>query len=289
MAVAVAGASGALGREIVSVLLRRGHRPRALVRDPRRLPLRGIDERRTVDLLTSPPAALTDAVSGCDAVFSAAGLSTSMERGARHRYMQVDYVGNKRLLAAAEVAGVPRFGYVSVYNADKLSGLEYVDAHQRFVEELRRSGLAATVIYANGFFSNHRESLRSVARWGRLPQFGDGAARSNPIHEADLAEVCVEALEQGAAEVEVGGPETFSRRQEHEMVFAALGRTPRLASAPVWAGRLMGRLLALRDPRRAAMLSFLVAVTNTEMAAPQAGARRLPEYLQEVAAAEGLR
>lgn len=281
----VAGASGALGRHIVAELARRGRAVRALVRDAgraRELAL-ATDDARVADL-TGDAAALRRACEGARAVISAAGLSTSMERlPGRRTFREVDRDGNLRLLEAARGAGVERFIYVSIFNAERLRGLEYVDAHEDVAAALAGSGLDHAVVRANGFFSGYLDMLR-LARRGRVTLLGPGTCRSNPIHEADLAIACVDAAEGAPHDVAVGGLETLTRREEAELAFAALGREARIVTVPSRMARTAARLARPLDPRRAAMLEFLAAVQSIDMLAPPAGECRLGDYLRQHAA-----
>ena len=49
-----------------------------------------------------------------------------------------------------------------------------------------------------------------MAQKGRASVFGSGENKINPVHGADLAEVCVNALKKPEKEINVGGPKTFT-------------------------------------------------------------------------------
>jgi uncharacterized protein YbjT (DUF2867 family) len=280
MTVLVAGATGSLGARLTAELERRGQPVRALVRDGARAA--AMDPRPSevaVCDLTDAQADLAAACRGAHTVISVAGQSTVTHRiPDRRGFHQIDYQGNVRLVEAAEAAGTERFLYLSVFNAARLRGLEYVDAHEAVVERLRATALDATVVRANGFFSAYRELLDLAASGRRIPLFAGGSARSNPIHEADLAAACLAALEGPDSEIEVGGPETLTRRQEVELAFAALGREPRTAPLRPWAGRAAASVLRPFDRRRSATIAFLVAINAIDMVAPSHGERRLADY-----------
>lgn len=281
--VLVAGATGQLGRHVCGELKRRGYSVRALVRDERRLgATRGdVDETFVGDLVR--PETLRGACAGVDAVISAAAAPLSLdfrERGATHR--SVDYLGNRNLLAEAVAAGAGKFVYVSVFGAQRMRGLDYVDAHEEFVEELKRSGISYAVVRPTGFFSAMGEILK-MARRGPVMSIGEGDSRTNPIHEADLAVVCADALEGTAHEVEAGGPETYTRRELAELAFEALGKKPRLVRVParLFAPALLP--LKLFHPRLHALMLFFVAVAQIDAVAPAHGRRSLRTYFRELA------
>jgi len=279
--VLVAGASGYLGRHVVGELASRGYRTRALIRDRGKGDLLvGADETVVVDLL-DPGERLDQALDGVDIVFSAAGQPCTLRPIADRRpFGAIDYPINRALLDAALRSGAQRFAYVTVLAGPELRDLAYVAAHERFVAELAASRVEHTVIRANGFFYSYLDLLEFVRR-GAAISFGDGKARSNPIHEADLALACVEAIEGADHEVEVGGPEAITRREEIEMAFAAVGRKPRVLRVPPALLKAVLPVFGLRDRRRAEMLDFLAAISRTDVLGAPYGHRRLRDYLVE--------
>jgi uncharacterized protein YbjT (DUF2867 family) len=275
MHVLVAGANGHLGRELLRELRSRGHRTRALVRPDKTA---DADEVVVADAEHDP---LDDACTGVDVVFSGLGASSRLDRGPRRHFRDTDTKPNLRLLEAAERAGVGRFAYVTLLHADKLRGNPYVDAHEDVVDAARRSTIAHTIIRANGFFSIYDEMLET-ARKGRFRLIGDPDRLHNPVHDADLAVACVDALEQGADEIEVGGPETLTRRQEAELAYAAIGQPEtKIRRVPTPMVRGLATVIRPVDPRRAAIADMIVRVCSIDMVGPPHGERRLGDYLRE--------
>jgi uncharacterized protein YbjT (DUF2867 family) len=274
MRVLVAGASGHLGRALVAELRERGNEVRALVRDASRAPQ--ADEVVVADAAVVP---LDDALAGVDTVFSVLGGSSRVDRGPRKPFARLDTVPNLNLLRAAERLHVKRFGYVAMLDGPRYRDNPYCGAHEDVVDALRASPVAATIVRANGFFSAYDE-LIDQARKGRARHVGDPAARSNPIHDADLAVVCADALEEGADEVEVGGPETFTRREELELINEIVGRGRTAKRVPGALSRAAPVLLRPLDPRRAAMLDFLNRICSTDVIGPPHGERRFAAYVR---------
>ncbi|HEV2132193.1 MAG TPA: SDR family oxidoreductase, partial [Longimicrobiaceae bacterium] len=260
--VLIAGASGRLGAQVTCEFKQQGYRVRALTRTPDRLAhLREhIDEVERADL--TDPAQLEGVCRAGELVFSCAGASMALaDFRDRHSFTEIDYRGNLNLLQAAQRAGVWKFGYVSLFGARELLHTEYAAAHERFVDALRASGLPYTVIRPTGYFSFFAEILK-LARQGQGMVIGSGEARTNPIHEADLAKVCVRAIEAEEDEIPVGGPEAFTRREIVELAFAALGRSPQVRSLPPWLFRGIATLSKPLNPRLAALLDFRAAVSQ---------------------------
>jgi uncharacterized protein YbjT (DUF2867 family) len=277
----VAGASGSLGHHLLAELRARGHRTTALIRDPAKSDLVEADETVVTDLLEPEPERLDAALVGIDLVFSAAGQSCAVAPSAERRsFREVDTVMNRALLEAALRSGVTRFAYVAVLADTGLRKLDYVAAHEDFAGELIAADVEHTVIRANGFFSSYLELLEA-ARRGSVPSFSDGTARSNPIHEADLAAACLDALEGNQREVAVGGPQELSRLEEIQLAFAALGREPKVKRVPLALLKAALPLIRLRDRRRAEMIDFIAAINRRDMLAPRHGEQHLSDYLAE--------
>jgi uncharacterized protein YbjT (DUF2867 family) len=272
----VAGATGQLGREVVRELRERGYWTRALVRDKGRARTLGADELFEGDV--TRPETLRGACEGIDAVFSSVGASLSTKRiKGGQSFTEVDYKGNKNLLDAALDCGINRFVYVSVFSENLSEQLEYIRAHKDFERELARSGVNYTVLRPTGFFSAFLEILE-MARRGIVPLIGESRARVNPIHEADLARVAVDALESGALEVNAGGAEVLTRREIVELAFKALGRKTSAVKVPPKIFGLMLPLIRLYDKRLHALFDFFLAVNQADMVAPAHGTRRLGEF-----------
>lgn len=285
--VAVAGASGHLGVHVVRALKRRGHRVRAITRARARLRAveHLVDEIAEADL--AYPAALTVACTGVDVVLSCAGASLALG-GVRDRgsFARVDRDGNLRLLRAAEQTGVPRFVYVSLFGGRELRGTAYAAAHEAVVDALGESTLSSVVVRPTGFFYFFDDLLRT-ARAGRLVVLGDGSARTNPIHEADVAEACADAVAGGAGERCVGGPDVLTRREIAELAREAVGGAQRVRRVPPWTMTTAAALVRPWQPRLGALLEFGGVVSVTDAVAPIAGTRRLPDHFRERAATLG--
>jgi len=278
----VLGASSRLGREVAAALVQRGHAVRGASRHPGHIPTPAIPIR--ADLLD--PASLHNACRGVDTVVMAAGAPVALRLTPGHPgYRAVDHQGTLNLLAAARDEGVRRFVYVSEFAPAGFDGGPYVQAHRDAAEAVRRSELDHAVVQPTGFFSTF-DAFLPLARLGVMPEIGDGTARTNPIHERDLAAVVAGAVEgEAGADLPVGGPETLTRREIAEAAFAAVGRRPRFVRAPDAVLRLNRRLVGPVDRRLGELLTFLDAVSRVDAVAPPAGSFRLADYLTERARA----
>lgn len=278
--VLLAGGTGYLGGFLLTELKQRGYWVRALVRRPEQAAAVAIADDVFVGEVTEP-ATLRGAADGIGLVCSTVGITRQRDGLG---YQQVDFAGNLALLREAERAAVGRFLYVSVLHGPELRRtVALAAAKEGFVDALRASTTASTVVRPTGFFSD-MESYLGMARRGTAWVFGDGRARINPIAGADLARACLEAAGDGADEVEVGGPEVFSHEEIARAAFAALDREPRVRHLPAGLATGAGRVLRRVTPQRVyGPAEFLLEVLTHDMVAPATGRQRLADHFARLA------
>jgi uncharacterized protein YbjT (DUF2867 family) len=277
--VLVAGATGYLGRFVAKEFKSRGYFVRAMARSPKKLdPVRdSLDEVVQVEI--TRPDTLEGVCDGIDVVFSSVGIT---KQKGKLTFKDVDYQGNKNLLEVAQRAGVGKFIYVSVFRGPSLLHLDIVKAHEDFVSVLRDSGLPNTVIRPTGFFSDMGEYMK-MAKKGRVFLFGDGNNRINPIHGADLAEVCVDAVEGDEEEIDVGGPEVLTHREIAQLALKAAGKKERITSVPVWMIRGLVSLSRVFNRHQGELLAFMTEAMTSDGIAPESGSRLLANHFRELA------
>jgi len=106
MRLVIFGASGATGTQLVSQALAGGHQVTAVVRDPARLAIPAHPDLRVVTADIMDPASILPAVTGADAVLTAAGPSgtgptTVIADSVRSIAAAMDKAGTRRLLAVS--------------------------------------------------------------------------------------------------------------------------------------------------------------------------------------------
>jgi uncharacterized protein YbjT (DUF2867 family) len=278
MTVLIAGATGYLGRYLCAEYARRGRHVTALVRDAARADLKA---DLLVQAQATKPETLGGIMDGVELVVSALGITRQADGLG---YRDVDYQANLTLLREAEAAGVKRFAYVHVLNANAMTGVPLVDAKAAFVRALLASDIAATVIAPTGYFSDMGEILQ-MAKTGRVWLFGDGSKRLNPIHGADLAQAIADATDAGRGWVEVGGPDVMSQDQIARAAFDALGAEPRISYLPDVLRRAALFLLPALPRRISGPARFFLTALGRDMVAPRFGARHLAQHFATLAAA----
>ncbi|MFN3652123.1 MAG: SDR family oxidoreductase [Armatimonadota bacterium] len=278
----VAGATGRLGVEMVRELKRRGVRVRALVRTPSKAEaLRQLaDEVCLADSLK--PETLGPALEGVDRVFSCLGASViPMPQYGRVPFTRLDWPANRNLVDAAARARVRKFVYVSVFGAERLPWSDFVKGHELVVQHLRESGLDHSVLRPTGFFSAMEEIL-TVASHGLIPEFNGGTARTNPIHEEDLAVVCADAFDwPSGTEKDVGGPDALTRREIAQLAVTALRKKALTVNVPVGLLALGGRLVRPLNPRVGHLFTFIAKILVDDFVAPAYGRHHIADYFEQ--------
>jgi uncharacterized protein YbjT (DUF2867 family) len=171
--------------------------------------------------------------------------------------------------------------YVHVLQAEKLQHVAMVLAKQAFVDELERSTLDHSVIRPTGFFSDMEEFL-SMARSGRVYLFGDGSNRINPIHGADLAEVCAAALTSQDRQLDVGGPEVFTYREIAELAFDVLDKPRKISCLPSkLVSVAIGALRRLTPAKVYGPVQFMASVMTMDVIGQPRGQRRLADHFRD--------
>lgn len=272
----LAGATGYAGGHILRELLDRDLEVRVLVRSAEKLPgrVKGHSKLEIQEGRITEPSSLEGICEGIDTVISTVGITRQNEG---FTYQDVDYQGNKNLLKEAEERSVRRFIYTSLLHGPELRHLKIAAAKEAFVEALQASSTDPCVLRPTGYFSDMKEFLE-MAEKGRVYLFGKGRYRMNPIHGADLARVCADAIDGEESEIELGGPEVLTHEEIAEQAFEALGKEPRITYIPDLVRRSL--LLLTRTfsgVRTYGPIEFFLTVMAMDMVAPNYGKERLAD------------
>ena len=195
--VVVAGATGRAGRLVVQELLKRGYKVRALMVPP-------FDSAPTCGLtgvecaegdLTSVPV-LEKAMDGAQFLISAIGSKKPFS-GAENN--KIDNMGNQNLTRAAKAKGLKHIVVISSIGAGnsrdaisfmyKLMMSPILRAKEKSEAFIQSCGIDYTIIRPGGYTDN--DIPDEVA-------FGEGGKITGRVKRAQIARVCVDALENPA-------------------------------------------------------------------------------------------
>lgn len=281
--VVVAGATGYVGRHVVAELDARGFTVRALVRSKERAEESGgfgaptlagrVAEWRIVDY--ARPETLVDVCAGADRVVSALGVTRQ-----KASPWQIDFLGNLAVLEDAERHSLASFAYVNVLHSETGTSLTMRSKHA-FSQVLSRSRVAAQIVNPSGYFSDVSDFLRMAQR-GIGFTLGDGSAKLNPIHGADLAAFVVDRIEGAAGVCDVGGPDVLTYRELEELAFRIAGRKPRLLRVGAGTARSLEWLADRGSPRVGNLTRFFLESLTLDAVGTPTGERHLEPYLRSL-------
>lgn len=273
----LAGATGYLGNYIAKELISRNMDTKIIVRKPGKIIDMASKLTGIIQAEVTRPETIRGHFHGVDTVISTVGI-TRQKDGLT--YMDVDYGANMNLLDEAKRAGVKKFIYVSVINGQLHRNLKLVEAKEAFVDQLKASGLDYTIIRPNGFFSDMRDFLK-MAEKGSVYIFGKGKKKFNPIHGADLAQVCVDAINSNKKEIVVGGPDILTHYEVAEMALLASGKPINIIHLPHWLRKsILWIMRTFTSSKTYGPIEFFLTLMAEDAIAPRYGSHRLSHYFQ---------
>lgn len=274
----LAGATGYLGRHLARELNSRGFRVRILIRKEEQKQYFDDIDDFFIGRITEA-STLRGVAEGIDRIISTVGITRQKDG---MTYMDVDYGGNANLLYEGKKSGVKSFMYISAINGDKMTDLKIFQAKERFVQELKTSGIGFSVIRPNGFFSDMSDFL-NMARRGRVYLFGDGNFKLNPISGEDLAAFCVDRLGAANQELTIGGPDLFTQNELAELALSAIGGTGKIIHLPDWIRKATILLLRLfTGSKTYGPIEFFLTAMAMDNIAPDYGQYRLINYFEKI-------
>ena len=274
--VLVAGATGYLGQYLVKELKKRGFWVRVLIRKEAQQEKFAMVDDVFIGEVTKPKS-IKGVAKDIDWVFSTIGI-TRQKDGLT--YMDVDYQGNANLLKEALIAKVAAFQYISAINGDKLRHLKIFEAKEKFVDELKGSGINYCILRPNGFFSDMRDFL-NMAKAGRIYLFGKGDLKLNPIDGEDLAVVCVDKIIAGVKEEAVGGADILTQNELAELALQAWGKPIKISHLPDWTRRLtMWALRTFTGSTTYGPIEFFLTAMAFDNIANPYGNHRLEDFFR---------
>lgn len=189
------GATGFLGRSLVSEFAARGVRPRCLVRSTSRtadLDRAGL-EKRVGDL--GDVTTLAAALEGIDTVVHAAALVSSSDPADN---LRVNYEGTLNLISACRESGVKRIVGVSTISSDTARRGAYGDSKLMADNAILASGLEGTIVRATLMFGPNSRQIDAIKKFlfmlpAVVPVIGDGTYLVQPVAVGDVARVVAAA------------------------------------------------------------------------------------------------
>jgi uncharacterized protein YbjT (DUF2867 family) len=243
--VLVVGGTGMLGGQVVSELLARGKRVRALVRptsDAKRLESNGVEIARG-DMMD--PASLLQAMDGADAVVSTAAGYTRHSKGDTD---EIDIIGNQNLADAARRAGVNRFVLTSILTCDQTPQVPHF-WHKKLAEDrLEDLGVPFVALRPGAFLDMITQMGGDPLTKRRLMWFGSPTIPLTFVLTRDLAGYLADAVDAPGVDgqrIDIGWDRPVSMEEIAQISGRLLGEKIRVWSIPAplinTAGAVVGK------------------------------------------------
>jgi len=248
----VTGATGNVGREVVSQLLAKGQKVRVFTRDAAKVAHWG----NRVEVATGDftrPETFAQALSGVDGVFI---MNGALDGGVF-----------RQLIAAAKAQGNLRIVFLSTIFAGSPES-PIGQLHKDKEDVIRASGLSGKFVRAGSFMTNAYQWISTIKGEG-IVYNALGAGKAAPIAPEDIAAVAVHALTDAnpSPEVfEVTGSELLSVPEQVAILANALGKPIKSIDVPAESA-VQGMLRAgLPAPVATAVAQSFAAIREGRMA-----------------------
>ena len=238
----ITGATGYIGRHLVSRLAAQGERPRCLVRDTQRAAtILPADNVEFVQGNTTQPASLGVAMQGIDTIMHAAFLTADRKQSAGNYYQETNVQGTANVIKAARDAGVKRIIEMSGLGTKPDKPGSYMQGRYLAEKMLKESGLNWTIIQPSVLFGKDAPFIKGLNGLIRtapvVPLIGGGNIMFQPIHVEDVVTVVIKVLEDPLRTTgktyTIGGPEYYSFTQIIDALLHAMHKTRIKVYAPM--------------------------------------------------------
>lgn len=231
------GATGTVGRAVLSRLADSAEPVRCLVRDPRRLG----PERVRVQIVLgdlADPGSFRNALRGVDTVIHLAASIRDQPRGSIE---ELNGMATMRLVRAAERAGARRFVFFSAMGASPQSSTRFMRSKALATEAVQRADLQTTIFRPSIVYTPGDPWLTLLERMAWLPMVpvsGSGRALYQPIWAEDAADAVLAALDLPDSAkrrtFDLAGPDALSYDDLVRIVLRPLDRNRPLMHVPLF-------------------------------------------------------
>ena len=230
--VVVVGGTGLLGGQVVTALVSRGKRVRALVRpasDAANLERAGVEIARG-DMMD--PASLLRAMDGADAVVTTAAGYTRHSKGDTP---DIDTTGNRNLADAASRSGIRRFVLTSILTCDQTPEVPHF-WHKKLAEDrLEELGVPFVSLRPGAFLDMITQMSGDPFAKRRLMSFGSPTIPSTFVLTSDVADYLADAVDAPGVDgqrIDIGWDRPVSFQEIAQMSSQLLGQQIKVRTLP---------------------------------------------------------
>ena len=273
----ITGATGYIGRHLVSRLAVQGERPRCLVRDVKRAAnILPADKVELVQGDTTQSPSLEAAVRGVDTIVHAAFITADHKQSAGNHYGTTNVQGTANLIRVAKQAGVKRIIELSGLGTKPDKPSSYMQGRYLAEKMLKESGLNWTIIQPSVLFGKDAPFIKGLNDLIRtspvVPLIGGGKVMFQPIYVEDVVTVIIKVLEDpehtSGKTYTIGGPAYYSFTQVIDALLHAMHKTRIKAYAPtplVGLGAAMMEMVLPKPPLTSAAMTLFSFDNTTDL------------------------
>jgi uncharacterized protein YbjT (DUF2867 family) len=246
--VVVVGGTGMLGGQVVTALLSRGKRVRALVRPASE---RGRLERAGVEIAQGDmmdPESLLRAMDGADAIVTTAAGYTRHSKGDTP---EIDTTGNRNLADAASRAGVRRFVFTSILTCDQTPEVPHF-WHKKLAEDrLQELGVPFVSLRPGAFLDQLTRIGGDPFAKRRLMWFGSSTIPLTFVLTSDLAGYLADAVDAPGVDgqrIDIGWDRPVSVEEIASIAGRLLGQPIRVRTIPAGVISTAATVLGMFSP-----------------------------------------
>jgi uncharacterized protein YbjT (DUF2867 family) len=229
----ITGATGYIGRHLVTRLVSQGERPRCLVRNiqsaARILPG---DEVEFVQGDTTQPNTVAAAVQSVDTIIHTAFVTADRKQSIGNQYEVTNVGGTTNVINAAKNAGVKRIIELSGLGTKPDKHGSYMQGRYLSEKLLIDSGLAWTIIRPSVLFGKDASFIKGLVDLIKVspvvPLIGGGKIMFQPIYVEDVVTIIIKTLQDpehtNAKIYTIGGPAYYSFTDIINLLLKTLGK-----------------------------------------------------------------
>ncbi len=228
MKIFVTGGTGFVGRNIVDLLIEKGHSLKILTH---RSTIKESWRDKDIEYVEGDicdPESLRGKLDGCNAVIHLVGII--VEKGS-NTFERVHYEGTKNIVNEAVKAGVDRFIHMSALGTRNSPSSHYHTTKKMGETVVEDAPIAQTIFRPSIIFGKNDEFTKQLVKIVRMspvvPTITSNKGRLQPISVKEVAHCfadCIERPETFYQSYELGGPNIYTLREMIETVAIILGK-----------------------------------------------------------------
>ncbi len=279
MKVAIAGAFGHLGYDVLKAAISKGYEVVALDIREKDVEEKGKYVFYPIDV--TKKETLEHVLAGVDVLISTVGL---VSKSAKFTNYDVDYQGNLNLLEEAKKEGVKKFIYVSVIHAETAKDVPMLDSKYQFEEKLKASGLSYSIVRPTGYFYDIAHVFMPMIEKEKVTLLGKKNYPVNVIDTSDLADFIINHVETMENSFdEIGGKETYNYEEIAKMFFSCAKKKCKISRAPVFLFDLIIKKAKKKNDGSEAIIRFSKwTLTHAMEGSVKYGEKSFKEYIQSL-------